>query len=386
MKKRLARVYHWEYFWLCVVVIATLAMHFSIILIPDQLVLDEAHYVGDARSIIQDNKDLRPEHPPIAKLFVVGGILAFGDNPWGWRIPAILMGTLGVVLLYLICRKLNMSRRAASLATFLFGFENFNFLLASVAMLDVFYVTLMLAFFALYLYRRHVWSGVFIGLSTLAKLYGALGAPVLLIHWLATKTKRSPWFIATVILAPVTFLAIMPLFDFAISHQFMNPISRVKDMLSLSGSLTFANVTHPSLSRPWAWLLNYNPMPFWYSPHYTGAISLTVWLAMIPTVLYLLYRAIKRDEAGIFGFAWFFCVFLLWIPISIKTNRVSYPYYFYPTIGSLCLGLGLGLNRALEWAATRRARVKVPAQVGVYAFLALHLLAIVILSPVFFRS
>ena len=32
------------------------------------------------------------------------------------------------------------------------------------------------------------------------------------------------------------------------------------------------------MSRPWAWLLNYNPMPFWYSPHYTGAISLTVWL------------------------------------------------------------------------------------------------------------
>ena len=128
-----------------------------------------------------------------------------------------------------------------------------NVVVASVAMLDVFYVTLMLAFFALYLYRQHVWSGIFIGLSALAKLYGALGAPVLLIHWLASRTKRSRWFALTIVLAPLSFVALMPLFDFAISHQFMNPLMRIKDMLSLSGSLTFANVTHPSLSRPWAW-------------------------------------------------------------------------------------------------------------------------------------
>jgi dolichyl-phosphate-mannose-protein mannosyltransferase len=386
VKKGLVRLYKWEYFWLCIVVLATLAMHFSIILMPDQMVLDEAHYVGDARSIIQDSRDLRPVHPPIAKLFVVGGILAFGDNQWGWRIPSIIMGTIGLVLFYLICRKLNLSRRASSIAVFLLGFENFTFLLASVAMLDVFYVTLMLAFFALYLYRQYVLSGVFIGLSALAKLYGALGAPVLLIHWLFTRAKRSRWFVLTVILAPLSFLALMPLFDFAISHQFMNPITRVKDMLSLSGSLTFANVTHPSLSRPWSWLLNYIPMPFWYAPHYTGAISLTIWLVMIPAVLYLLYQAARRDEAGIFGFAWFFSVFLLWIPISIKTNRVSFIYYFYPTIGALCLGVAMGLNRALDWASTRKTKIRIPTAVGVYAFLALHVLAFVILSPVFFRS
>jgi dolichyl-phosphate-mannose-protein mannosyltransferase len=181
-------------------------------------------------------------------------------------------------------------------------------------------------------------------------------------------------------------MALMPLFDFAITHQFLNPVTRLKDMLSLDASLTFANVVHPSLSRPWAWLLNYNPMPFWYSPHYTGAISLTVWISMIPVALYMLYKTIKREEAGIFGFAWFFSTFLLLIPLSIKTDRASYPYYFYPTVGALCLGLGIGLNHALEWAVTRRKRTRIPTQAGVAAFLALHLLAIVVLSPVFFRS
>ncbi len=386
VKTTLKRVYRWEYFWLCVIVIVTLAMHFSIILNPNELVLDEQHYVKDARSIIETHTDQRPEHPPLAKLFIVGGIDALGDNQWGWRVPSIAMGTIGLVLFYFICRRLKMSRTATNLATFLLGFENFTFLLGSLAMLDVFYVTLMLAAFLLYLYRQYLLTGIFIGLSAVAKLYGALGAPVIFIHWLFSKTKRSWWFLVTVIAAPVSFVIFMPVFDYAISHTFQNPISRIKEMLSLSGSLTFANTTHPALSRPWSWILNYNPMAFWYTPHYTGAISFTVWALIIPVVLYMLYLAVKGNEAGLFGFAWFFGIFLLWIPISIVTDRVSFIYYFYPAIGSLCLGLGMGISQLLDWAKSRTRRVRLSVTGVVGAFLALHVLAFVILTPVFLRT
>ncbi len=179
-------------------------------------------------------------------------------------------------------------------------------MLSSLAMLDIFFVVLMFAFFVLYLYREYLLSGIFIGLAALAKLYAVTATPALFIHWLFTKTKTSRWFALTVILAPVSFVALLSLFDFAITHQFENPVTRIKDMLSLTGSLTFANTTHPAMSRPWSWLLNYNPMAFWYTPHYTGAISPSIWGLIIPVVLYMLYKAIKRDEAGIFGFSWFF--------------------------------------------------------------------------------
>jgi dolichyl-phosphate-mannose-protein mannosyltransferase len=386
VKKTLSRIYKWEYFWLCIIVIAVLAAHFSIINNPNDLVLDEQHYVKDARAIITTNYDQRPEHPPLAKLFIVGGMDVFGDNQWGWRFPSIIMGTIGIVLFYFICRKLKMSRLATTLATFLLAFENFTFLMSSLAMLDVFYVTLMLAFFLLYLYREYILAGIFIGLSALAKLYGALGAPVIFIHWFFTRTKQNRWFLLTVIAAPVAFIALMPIFDFAISHQFQNPLLRIKDMLSLSGSLTFANTTHPALSRPWSWLLNYNPMAFWYNPHYTGAISFTLWLVMVPVVLYLLYLAVKRNEAGLFGFSWFFGIFLLWIPVSIITDRVSFIYYFYPAIGALCLGLGLGLNQIMEWASLKSRKVRIPVNTGVVLFLVLHVAAFVILTPVIFRT
>lgn len=381
-----SRVFKWEYFWLCVILVISLGTHFAIITIPNDLILDEQHYVKDARSIINTQTDQRPEHPPLSKLFIVGGIDALGDDPWGWRVPSILMGTIGILLFYFICRRLKLSLWAANIATFLLAFENFNFLMGSIAMLDVFYVTLMLAFFLLYLNREYLLSGVFIGLSALAKLYAALATPTLFIHWVFSRTRQSGWFTFTIIAAPVSFLTLMPLFDWAITRQFQNPISRVKEMLSLSGSLTFANTTHPALSRPWEWLLNYRPMAFWYTPHYTGAISPSIWGLIIPIVLYMIYRAVKGNDAGLFGFAWFFGTYLLWIPISIVTDRVSFIYYFYPTIGALCLGLGMGLNEAREWASSRTTKTKIPVMAGITALLLFHVASFIALTPVFIRT
>ena len=386
MKRKLLRIINWEYFWVCLVMAITLAMHISIVTQVNELILDEAHYVKDARSIILTQVDQRPEHPPLAKLFIVAGIDTLGDNPWGWRVPSIIMGTISIGLLYIICRRLQMSRRGASIATALFGFENFAFVMSSVAMLDVFFVTLTLAFFTLYLYRQYALSGIFIGIAALAKLYAAAATPALAIHWFFTKTKQTRWFALTVILAPISFLAFIVIFDFAINHQIENPLPRIQNMLSLTGSLTFYNVVHPALSRPWSWLLNYQPMAFWYHPSYYAALSPAVWLLMIPTALFMLYKAVRRDDAGLFGFAWFFGTFVLWIPISIATNRVSFIFYFYPTIGALCLGLGLAADKIMAWLPSRTRKIKIPVWSGLVIFFLVHAASFVLLSPVFFRS
>jgi dolichyl-phosphate-mannose-protein mannosyltransferase len=178
----------------------------------------------------------------------------------------------------------------------------------------------------------------------------------------------------------------MPLVDYLVFRDFENPINRVKEMLSLSGSLTFANVTHPALSRPWEWLLNYRPMAFWYSPHYTGGVSFSIWMLMIPVVLYMLYRTLRGNDAALFGFAWFFSVFVLWVPISIFTNRVSFVYYFYPTVGALCLGLGLGMNQLLDKVSGKSLKFKIPAVAAIIAFMLFHLANLMVMAPVFFRG
>jgi len=387
IKRSLSRIYRWEYIWLCLLVALTLVMHFIIIANPPELIMDEQHYVNDARNIIGEHQTLRFEHPPLAKLFIVSGIKLFGDNPWGWRFFSVIFGTTTIVLFYFLCRRLNMSRNATSIATFLLALENMTFVQASVAMLDVYCVTFMLASFLLYASRKYIASGVAVGLSALAKLNGALALPAMVIHWLFHRQGRSWRFALTVGIAPLVFVALMPLFDFAIVQSFsalVDPISRIKTMLSLSSGLTFTTVPHPCISRPWEWLIYYKPMGYYSAPHYTAAISFSIWALIIPTFAYMVYRAVKGSQAGLFGVAWFASTYLVWIPISLITDRVSYIYYFYPTIGAICLGLGLGLSQLLTFYQERRpGKLKRTILALVVFYFVAHLASFVILSPVF---
>lgn len=398
MKNTLKHIYKWEYFWLCLIILVSMALHFALINNIKGPIVDEVYYYGshpgsangDAYSIIHNHTDIRPEHPPLAKLMIAAGILTLGDNPVGWRTPSIIVGMIGIVLFYFICRKLNMSRSATNIATFLLAFENLTFLMSSVAMLDVFFVTLMLAFFLLYLHREYLPSGIFIGLASLAKLDAVMGAPTLFIHWIFTKTRQTRWFILTIIAAPVSLVLLLPVFDFIITRKLENPIARIREMVSLTDSLTFANTTHPALARPWEWLLNYRPMAFAYGPFYpnpswlggySAAISPDIWIFIIPVVLYMIFRAVRHDDASLFGFAWFFSTYILWIPISILTGRISFSYYFYPTIGALCIGYGIGFSQALEWISNKTKKIKVAVISGISVFFAAHIASLIILTP-----
>lgn len=378
------RLAKWEYTWLCLLLLITLAMHLSTIGQPAEPMFDEQHYVPDARSILQGHDTLRPEHPPLGKLFIVLGIFLFGDNPFGWRFFSVLFGTVGIILFYLICRQLAMPKRASLLATFLLGLDNLTFVQASVAMLDVYSVTFMLAAFWLYLKGREIFSGVSIALSALAKLTGVLALPAIGLYWLLAKRGRTRQFAALILMAMASFWLLVPLFDFAVSRQFLNPIDRVSTMLSLSSSLTFASTNCTNCSRPWAWILRPEIMAYWYQPRYVGAISFTIWALIIPSVLYLAFWAKKGSLAGRFGVSWFISTYLLWIPASLITDRISFVFYFYPTVGAICLGIGLGLNQLITFGETRKTgKLKRVAIFSVGGYLLLHVVTFVILSPVF---
>jgi dolichyl-phosphate-mannose-protein mannosyltransferase len=387
IKRNLSRACRWEYTWLCLLVLATLVLHFVVIASPPELILDENHYIPDARNIIENQKTLRDEHPPLGKLFFVAGLKLFGDNPWGWRFFPVIFGTATVVLFYFLCRRLEMSRNAASIATFLLALENMSFVQAGVAMLDVYCLTLMVASFLLYVSRKYWSAGVAVGLSALAKLNGALAAPALFIHWLGHRPGRSWWFALTVVMAPLAFIGLMALFDWAIVGDFsalVDPFSRVKTMMSLSSSLTFATVDHPNASRPWEWLIYYQPMSFWYQPHYLSAISPSVWALVIPTFGYMIYRAVKGSQAGLFGVAWFASTYLVWIPLSLITDRVSYIYYFYPSVGAICLGLGLGLAQLFDFYRQRQPGKLKKTVLALFVFyLSFHLICLFLLGPFF---
>ena len=109
-KRLFRRLYHWEYAGLLLIVIVTVALHFTFINTPKEPLFDEQHYVPDARVILQQHSTNRTEHPPLSKLIIAGGMMAFGDNPYGWRIPSIIFGTAAIIFFFLVCRQLKMPR------------------------------------------------------------------------------------------------------------------------------------------------------------------------------------------------------------------------------------------------------------------------------------
>ncbi len=81
VKKRLAAFAGWKYAALCLLVVATLVLHLVVISNPRELILDEQHYVADARSIIKDHITLRTEHPPWVNSLSSLGYLFSGIIP-----------------------------------------------------------------------------------------------------------------------------------------------------------------------------------------------------------------------------------------------------------------------------------------------------------------
>lgn len=383
-KRWLYRAVRWEYSWLVLLLLLLLISHFSIINSPDKPVFDEKYYVEDARAILSGEGQIRREHPPLGELLVVSGMEIFGDEPLGWRFFPVLFGTAGIGLFYFACRRLDLPKSASYVATFLLATENQTYTQASIGMLDVFSVTFMLAAFWFYLKGNYPLAGLGVCLSTLSKLNGALVLPVILLHWLVARRDRRVYFGASMVLAPLLFFELLPLFDYFITGNLIGPVGRIKEMLLATQSVTFAYVVHPYESPPWDWLwrLQTMIMPYWYTPPYTGAISFTVWALTIPSVLFMAFQAKKGNQAGLFGSFWFLSTYLVWIPITLITDRVSFIYYFYPTVGAICLGLGLAFWKII--AATReKTTLKWVARIGIALFLAAHIGSFVFLSPVF---
>jgi hypothetical protein len=95
-------------------------------------------------------------------------------------------------------------------------------------------------------------------------------------------------------------------------------------------------------------------MPYWYTPHYTGVISFTLWALIIPATGYLVFLYVRRQQrdAVLFALAWFVALYLVWIPLDIVTDRLSFVYYFYPAVGAVCIGIAIGLSRMINfWRA-----------------------------------
>jgi hypothetical protein len=174
----------------------------------------------------------------------------------------------------------------------------------------------------------------------------------------------------------------MPLTDVYVFHKWVNPLDRIMTMLKSSASLTFANVSGTYPQKPIEWIFRWDLTPYAFKPNYLAVISYTVLFLIIPVLIYLIVKAAKHSDAGFFGLAWFAATYLVWIPAVLLTNRVTYPYYIYPTIGAICIGLGMGLSQLIHvFEVRRRGKLKWATISFVGIYLLAHLVFFALISP-----
>ena len=134
------------------------------------------------------------DFPPLAMIIENLFFRIFGDSILAAKLPAIVLGTFAVYLIYLIVRKLFREENLALWAAFLFAVESSMVWVFQRSFLEpfvVFFLLLSVYCFLLFLENRKKWwlFGASLGLLALTKYTGIFIAPVYFLWLLAFKRE-----------------------------------------------------------------------------------------------------------------------------------------------------------------------------------------------------
>jgi dolichyl-phosphate-mannose-protein mannosyltransferase len=110
---------------------------------PADRVFDEAYYPPEALEILELGYEYNRGytfivHPPLGKQLIAIGVHLFGYDSVGWRLPSAIAGTIAVVVLTRLARRLTGSTVLGLVAGLLLALDGFSFSLGRIGLLDVF--------------------------------------------------------------------------------------------------------------------------------------------------------------------------------------------------------------------------------------------------------
>ncbi|TQF74019.1 phospholipid carrier-dependent glycosyltransferase [Rhodococcus spelaei] len=116
-------------------------------------VFDEKHYAPQGWQVLTDGwLEDNPGyglvvHPPVGKQMIAMGEAIFGYNGWGWRFSAAVAGTLLVLLVLRIVRRMTRSTLVGAIAGVLLIADGMTFVSSRIGMLDIFMALFVVAAF-----------------------------------------------------------------------------------------------------------------------------------------------------------------------------------------------------------------------------------------------
>jgi len=347
--------------------------------LPKGYIFDEVYYAKDAASLITHGVELNEDgmaefvvHPPLGKWLIGIGIKLFGNNEFGWRVIAAVVGSASVLLIYLIVQRLFNSLFLSNIAAALFALDGLHLVMSRVALLDIFLMFFILLSFYLIL-RDNLWlSGVIIGLASATKWSAIFVIPLLILLTvnlsranLATWGKRFSQFVLT------------PIGIYLLSWS--GWIFSSKGWARDSGSNLFSSLwnyhveimnfhrglteQHTYAANPWSWLVLGRPTSFYYeTPKNCGAQSCSQeilaigtpilwWAGIFAIAITVGLFIVNRDRISAFILAGIAGTYLPWFFIQNRTTFYFYAIAIFPFIV-------LALINVFNWALNNQINRK----------------------------
>ncbi len=335
---------------------------------PNELVFDEVYYVDGARDYLAHGVELEKGaaefivHPPVGKWAIALGIKLFGDNPFGWRAAAALVGTLSILLVFLIARHLFNSFFISISAAALMTLDGLHLVMSRTALLDIFLSFFILLAFYLLLRNQLWWAGIVFGLA-LGTKWSAVYVLAAVGVYLLIRERR--FFLTTL------QFAIAPLIVYIASwtgwflssngwdrNSGSNPLSSLinyhREILNFHTGLT---TDHSYQASAWNWLFLGRPTSFFYAtPKSCGAESCSQevlaigtpflwWAGLVSIFVTLGYFIYRREKSAGLILLFLLSSYLPWLAFPERTTFYFYAIAFQPF---LILSIAYVIAKALE--------------------------------------
>lgn len=346
---------------------------------PSRIMFDETHYVTASRTLIEMTEPVNKEHPLLGKEMIAGGILVFGDNPYGWRLMSSFAGTATVIAGFAFLFLLMGAMRPAIVGALLMMLNQMLFIQARIGMLDIFLGAFLLWALVLMLWAMHgtprqvLWRwigasallGLAVGVKWAAIPYVALaglaflllrmaehrGAPAAAL--LGTTHRRWPGMSTIGGLAllggvsiPVYLLTFLPAFFYA--SEPMTLAGLIPFQIDMYRLQTQVLASHTYQSSWWSWPLMIRPIWYFYEldmGYQRGVLlignPLIMWGGLIAVIACLVAWFRERAARPL-------SVALLWISsvaiYIVIPKSLGFYYYYYLSSLFLCFALAVAFH------------------------------------------
>ena len=305
---------------------------------PKGKIFDEIYYATNAESLLQKGVEIDSEsglaqfivHPPSGKWLIASGIKFFGNNEFGWRFAAAIVGSISIILMYFTAKKLFNNKLLSVFAASLISLDGLHLVHSRIALLDIFLLFFIQIAVLAFLQSKYWISALTLGLACSVKLSGlyvliALAFYVLILDIRKNRYLGLQFQIREMARRNLLFrflqFGIFPVFIYIASwfswfitntgwdrNYSSNPLFSLwhyhSEILNFHTKLTDA---HPYSANPWSWLIQGRPTSFFYeTPKNCGGASCSQeilalgtpilwWAATLALLVTIGYWVSKRD-------------------------------------------------------------------------------------------